>query len=116
LQRWTAQYITERLRQITPDPRLHDNPDWQIHSDEKEFFGAVRRQQVDVWLANARCGLALATDPKHFQSKDSLRKNWKNGHNDLVAFASNFRERFPLCVVAGVIVFPEYAAETFVAV
>jgi hypothetical protein len=39
-----------------------------------------------------------------------LRKNWKNGHNDLVAFATNLHERFPLCAVGGVIIFPEWAA------
>lgn len=53
----------------------------------------------------------LAIDPKHFQSADSLGKNWKNGHNDLVAFATNIHERFPLCAVGGIISFPEWAAE-----
>lgn len=110
LQKWTAQCILTRLNEMASNPKLYRNPDWQIHAHGREFLGAIRRQQVDVWLANPMCGLALAADPKHFQSRDSLKKNWKNGHNDLVAFASNFHERFPLCVIAGVIAYPEYAA------
>ena len=39
-----------------------------------------------------------------------MKKNWKNGHNDLVAFATNLHERFPLCAIGGVISFPEWAA------
>ena len=83
---------------------------WRIHHKGKDFLGAVRWQEVDVWAANAEAGLVLAVDPKHFQSQDSLKKNWKNGHNDLVAFATNLHERFSLCVVGGVICFPEWAA------
>jgi hypothetical protein len=30
--------------------------------------------------------------------------------NDLVAFATNLHERFPLCAIGGVICFPEWAA------
>jgi hypothetical protein len=72
-------------------------------------MGAVRKQEVDVWIAHPDAGLVLACDPKHLQSKDSLGKNWKNTHNDLVAFASNLHERFPLCAVGGVIAYPEWA-------
>jgi hypothetical protein len=85
--------------------------DWQIvWKGKKNFLGGVRWQEVDVWVAKPETGLVLAVDPKHFQSKDSLGKNWKNGHNDLVAFATNLHERFPLCAVGGVIAFPEWAA------
>jgi hypothetical protein len=62
-----------------------------------------------VWLTNPETGLALAVDPKHFQSEKSFDKNWKNGLNDLVAFSTNLHERFPACAVGGFISFPEWA-------
>jgi len=70
----------------------------------------MRWQEVDVWMSDDLSGLVLAVDPKHFQSADSLSKNWKNGHNDLVAFATNLHERFPMCAVGGVIAMPEWAS------
>ena len=74
------------------------------------MLGGVRWQEVDVWMTNSEAGLVLAVDPKHFQSADSLNKNWKNGHNDLVAFATNLHERFPGCALGGIISFPLEAA------
>jgi hypothetical protein len=100
LQEWTAG-LNRRYRK----------EEWEIHYEGKLFLGAVRWQEVDVWLSNPKAGLVLAVDPKHFQSKKSLEKNWKNGYNDLVAFATNLHERFPLCTIGGVIVFPEWAAQ-----
>ncbi|MBM4042256.1 MAG: hypothetical protein FJ290_27500 [Planctomycetes bacterium] len=111
LQEWAARCIEEHLLQVCPTPEVFRKPDWKVNHAGRKFFGGVREQEVDVWLANSRAGLALAVDPKHFQSKDSLRKNWQNGHNDLVAFASNLHERFPMCAVAGIIAFPDHAAE-----
>jgi len=118
LQEWTAHCVGERLKAIAADQGRHEilqrlaKPAWQIRHQGKDFLGAVRWQEVDVWLANAEAGLVLAADPKHFQSQDSFRKNWKNGHNDLVAFASNLHERFPVCAVGGMICFPEWAADS----
>lgn len=94
---------TDLLRQIRKDP-------WQIHYRGSRFLGAVRRQEVDVWLYTDEAGLVLAVDPKHFQSQDSWRKNWQNGLNDLIAFATNLHERFPVCAMGGVIAFPSWFA------
>jgi hypothetical protein len=117
LQEWAASCVTEHLRGILVGQGRSDvlkhlkKPSWQVHHQGKDFLGAVRWQEVDVWMTNPEAGLVLAVDPKHFQSQDSFRKNWKNGHNDLVAFASNLHERFPVCAVGGIICFPEWAAD-----
>lgn len=116
LQEWAAQCVSLHLTAIVKEQQRDDldrhvqQEKWLIHSKGKDFLGAVRWQEVDVWLTNNEAGLVLAVDPKHFQSQDSLKKNWKNGHNDLVALATNLHERFPLCAVGGVIAFPEWAA------
>ncbi len=107
LQDWAARCINLRLEKLVGGQLKKG---WQIQNKGKDFLGAVRWQEVDVWLSSPEIGLALAVDPKHFQSSDSLRKNWKNGHNDLVAFATNLHERFPLCSVGGVIAFPAWTA------
>jgi len=110
LQQWVASCIQYELEQLA-DPNLLKH--WEIiWKGKRSFMGAVRWQEVDVWMADEDAGLVLAVDPKHFQSKDSLGKNWKNGHNDLVAFASNLHERFPMCAVGGVIALPEWASTT----
>jgi hypothetical protein len=116
LQEWAARCIAARLESLLEEQERIDlkthlqKEGWQVHHKGKDFLGAVRWQEVDVWLTNPEAGLVLAVDPKHFQSQDSLQKNWKNGHNDLVAFATNLHERFPLCAIGGVIAFPEWAA------
>jgi len=116
LQEWTAhciwQHLTVLLKEHAEKAALRrmEVSGWQIHHKGKDFLGAVRWQEVDVWIANPEAGLVLAVDPKHFQSRKSLDKNWKNGHNDLVAFATNLHERFPVCAVGGVLVFPQWAA------
>jgi len=104
LQKWTAHCIAYHLQEIVPEGK------WKIEHQGKKFLGAMRNQEVDVWIWDERAGLILAADPKHFQSQDSFRKNWQNGLNDLVAFSTNMHERFPMCAVAGVIAFPEWAA------
>lgn len=108
LQNWVADCIANHLSQLVEPKVLKE---WLIvWKGKKNFLGGVRWHEVDVWISTPETGLVLAVDPKHFQSKDSLGKNWKNGHNDLVAFATNLHERFPLCAVGGVIAFPEWAA------
>jgi len=109
LQEWTASCIQAHLKEIAVGKRFKET-DWTIQFQGRKFIGAMREQEVDVSLGHPRAGLVLAVDPKHFQSRDSLGKNWKNGHNDLVAFATNLHERFPLCAIGGVISFPEWAA------
>lgn len=112
LQEWAARCIASHLKEIAGElNRRYRKEEWEIHYEGKLFLGAVRWQEVDVWLSNPKAGLVLAVDPKHFQSKKSLKKNWKNGYNDLVAFATNLHERFPLCTLGGAIVFPEWAAD-----
>jgi len=108
IQHWVADCIQHYLEQLSEEAVLRDWPIvWQ---GKKNYLGAIRWQEVDVWIANEDAGLVLAVDPKHFQSKDSVGKNWKNGHNDLVAFASNLHERFPLCAVGGIIALAEWAS------
>lgn len=113
LQRWVADSVFDYLRDFMGVAGITNSTIIELfkpQSQGKPFLGAMRWQEVDVWVAQPEFGLALAADPKHFQSLDSLRKNWKNGHNDLIAFATNLHERFPMCVIAGVLVFPEWAA------
>lgn len=118
LQEWASQCIKACLDEILRDQERDDvlpqvkKVQWQINYRGKDFLGAVRVQEVDVWLTNPEAGLVLAVDPKHFQSADSLKKNWQNGHNDLIAFATNIHERFPLCAVGGTISFPIWAASS----
>lgn len=108
LQNWVAECVKSHLSQLV-EPKILE--EWLIvWKGKKNFLGGVRWHEVDVWISTPETGLVLAVDPKHFQSKDSLGKNWKNGHNDLVAFATNLHERFPLCAAGGVIAFPEWAA------
>ncbi|MBI4216247.1 MAG: hypothetical protein HY687_02470 [Chloroflexi bacterium] len=115
LQEWSSLCIRACLEEIVQAQRRNDlyrqigKVQWQINYRGKDFLGAVRVQEVDVWLTNPEAGLVLAVDPKHFQSSDSLKKNWQNGLNDLIAFATNIHERFPLCAVGGIISFPEWA-------
>jgi len=116
LQEWSSVCIRMYLDQIlssegrTDLNRKVEKVEWQINYKGKDFLGAVRVQEIDVWVTNLKSGLVLAVDPKHFQSSSSLDKNWKNGHNDLVAFSSNIHERFPLCAVGAIISFPEWAS------
>jgi len=117
LQEWTATCILFYIKRFMLEAgipsleKILKKPEWEIHFQGKtNFLGATRQQEVDVWMSNPKAGLVLAVDPKHFQSKDSLNKNWKNGHNDLIAFTTNLHERFPLCAVGGVIAFPLEAA------
>jgi hypothetical protein len=116
LQEWTGACIGAHLVEVLKAQSRGDLLDdikkdkWQIQHKGKSFLGAMRWQEVDVWMTNGEAGLVLAVDPKHFQSQDSLRKNWKNGHNDLLAFATNLHERFPVCAIGGVIAFPQWAA------
>lgn len=116
LQEWSSRCIRACLEEVLQAQQRDDlhkqiqKVQWQINYKGKDFLGAVRVQEVDVWLTNPEAGLVLAVDPKHFQSADSLKKNWQNGLNDLIAFATNMHERFPLCAVGGIISFPEWAA------
>jgi hypothetical protein len=86
IQEWTAHCITSHLQTVLSEQERSDlehhvqKETWQIHHKGKDFLGAVRGQEVDVWMTNAEAGLVLAVDPKHFQSQDSLKKNWRNGH------------------------------------
>jgi len=86
LQEWSARCIATHLETIWTEQgrddlkRYAQKEVWQIHYRGKAFLGAVRWQEVDVWMTNAEAGLVLAVDPKHFQSPDSLKKNWKNGY------------------------------------
>ena len=106
IQHWVADCIEHYLRQLVEPGVLEEWP--IVWKGKKDFLGAVRWQEVDVWIANETAGLVLAVDPKHFQP-GSVGKNWKNGHNDLVAFASNLHERFPVCAVGGIIALAEWA-------
>ena len=56
--------------------RKVEKVEWRINYKGKDFLGAVRVQEIDVWVTNLESGLVLAVDPKHFQSSSSLDKNW----------------------------------------
>jgi hypothetical protein len=115
LQEWAALHVVRELEAVvheTERPELMpllSSDAWKVHFKGKRFLGALRWQEVDVWLTNPETGLALAVDPKQFQSEKSFDKNWKNGLNDLLAFSTNLHERFPGCAVGGFISFPEWA-------
>lgn len=96
LQNWAADCVKAGLEYILQNEQRDDlhkhiqKVQWEINYRGKDFLGAVRIQEVDVWLTNPEAGLVLAIDPKHFQSADSLGKNWKNGHND----AGSLRDQY----------------------
>ncbi len=95
MQDWVSSEINERLKAHGSNLRASGNA--------KYFSGGWRRVSVDVHIESPESGLVLALDPKHFQSLDSLGKNWKNGLNDLIALVANLHARFPLCVAGGII-------------
>lgn len=97
MQSWAADEINQRLQ------RHHIT--LRANSTGKKFAGGWRGVSVDVHIETVQHGLILALDPKHLQSKESVKKNWKNTLNDLLALASNIHSRFPICVVGGMIGF-----------
>ena len=102
MQDWVAEEMNERLEAHGLKIRAE--------SKERRYTGGWRNVKVDVHIGTRELGLVLAIDPKHLRSRESIRKNWKNMLNDLVAFSANFHSRFPLCVVGGVLGFEKTQA------
>lgn len=97
MQDWAAHEINERLEANNLDIRATSVPE--------KYAGGWRNIKVDVSIGSKKIGLILAFDPKHLQSQGSIRRNWKNTLNDLIAFSANFHSRFPTCVIGGMIGF-----------
>ena len=102
MQDWVSEEINRRLEAHGLEIRTK--------SREHRFIGGWRSVGVDVHIGTREMGLILAVDPKHLRSMQSIRKNWKNMLNDLVAFSANFHSRFPMCVVGGVLGFEKSQA------
>ena len=102
MQDWVGTEINNRLEAYGLKIRAE--------SKERRYRGGWRSVKVDVHIGTRELGLILAVDPKHLRSRQSIRKNWKNMLNDLVAFSANFHSRFPMCVVGGVLGFEKSQA------
>jgi hypothetical protein len=97
MQDWVAEEIQQRLD--TAGLKL------KVESKQKTYAGAWRNIPVDVHVHTDSLGLAVAIDPKHLQSRESINKNWKNMLNDIIAFGANMHGRYPMCVVGAVVGF-----------
>lgn len=102
MQAWAGAEINKRLEAYGMKLRAE--------CKEHRYTGGWRSVKVDVHIGTKELGLVLALDPKHLRSMTSIRKNWKNMLNDLVAFSANFHSRFPMCVVGGLLGFEKNQA------
>ena len=103
VQQQIAQYMQDWIA-AEINRRLENRGFSKLNAESKghRFCGGWRGVSVDVHVSSRELGLVLAMDPKHLQSAESIKKNWKNALNDLVAFAGNLHARFPMCVVGGI--------------
>ena len=102
MQDWVGAEINRRLEAYGMKTRAE--------SKELRYKGGWRSVKVDIHIGSRELGLVLALDSKHLRSMVSIRKNWKNMLNDLVAFSANFHSRFPMCVVGGLVGFEKSQA------
>lgn len=81
-----------------------------VERGEVAIVGGIRKQQFDV--AYRPDGVRFAFDSKTLNDADSVGKNWQNMVNDLATEAATVHTRFPMAVVAFVVLIPEPAAGT----
>ncbi len=71
------------------------------------IVGGIRKQNYDV--AYRPDGVRFAFDSKTLNDKKSVGKNWQNMVNDLATEAATIHTRFPMAVVAFLVLIPEPA-------
>lgn len=78
-----------------------------VERGEVAIVGGIRKQQFDV--AYRPDGVRFAFDSKTLNDADSVGKNWQNMVNDLATEAATVHTRFPMAVVAFLVLIPEPA-------
>lgn len=71
------------------------------------IVGGIRKQNYDV--AYRPDGVRFAFDSKTLNERSSVGKNWQNMVNDLATEAATIHTRFPMAVVAFMVLIPEPA-------
>jgi hypothetical protein len=71
------------------------------------IVGGIRKQSYDV--AYRPDGVRFAFDSKTLNDRKSVGKNWQNMVNDLATEAATIHTRFPMAVVAFLVLIPEPA-------
>ena len=71
------------------------------------IVGGIRKQSYDV--AYRPDGVRFAFDSKTLNDRKSVGKNWQNMVNDLATEAATIHTRFPMAVVAFMVLIPEPA-------
>jgi len=71
------------------------------------IVGGIRKQNFDV--AYRPDGVRFAFDSKTLNDRKSVGKNWQNMVNDLATEAATVHTRFPMAVVAFLVLIPEPA-------
>ncbi len=71
------------------------------------IVGGIRKQNFDV--AYRPDGIRFAFDSKTLNDRKSVGKNWQNMVNDLATEAATVHTRFPMAVVAFLVLIPEPA-------
>ena len=71
------------------------------------IVGGIRKQNYDV--AYRPDGVRFAFDSKTLNDRKSVGKNWQNMVNDLATEAATIHTRFPMAVVAFLVLIPEPA-------
>jgi hypothetical protein len=74
------------------------------------IVGGIRKQNYDV--AYRPDGVRFAFDSKTLNDRKSVGKNWQNMVNDLATEAATIHTRFPMAVVAFLVLIPEPALGT----
>lgn len=96
----------ERVTARRADPLYPPLPDC-VERGEVAIVGGIRKQQYDV--AYRPDGVRVAFDSKTLNDAKSVGKNWQNMVNDLATEAATVHTRFPMAVVAFVVLIPEPA-------
>lgn len=95
---------------LKPDARslLPPAPDC-VEVGTSRIVGGIRPQNFDA--AYRPDGPRVVFDSKTLNDTKSVGKNWQNMVNDLATEASTVHTRFPMCIVAFVVVIPRPALE-----
>lgn len=90
----------KRTQLYPPDPDC-------VETAPVTIVGGIRKQNYDV--AYRPDGVRFAFDSKTLNDAKSVGKNWQNMVNDLATEAATVHTRFPLAVVAFLVLIPEPA-------